>query len=408
MAAVTIIGIGDNGCVGMSAKAYNCIQKAQVLVGGERHLDFFSDFKGEKMTLKNGLMNAIYSIGEKCQEENVVVLASGDPLFYGVGDIITKKVGKEHVEIIPTCSSVQLAFSRIGKKWDDAKVISLHGRGIKGLVNKIRDEYKVFLMTDEVNTPSAISEYLQSYDETDWSFTVCENLEGSNEKIHQFANIADVKGDFSPLNVVILLRDPKKISKRSITARVEDAFQKRMPKKGLITKKEVRAIALMNMELCEDSTVWDIGAGSGSISMESALIAKNGHVYAVETDPLGVEICEENKRSFKVDNVTVVHTSAPEGLSDLPKPDRIFIGGTKGKMEEIISVCYEALKGEGVLVLSAITMQSVALALDVFEKIKLKPEVQLVQVSRGKPLAHYLRYEALNPIHLFTVKKEGK
>ena len=173
-----------------------------------------------------------------------------------------------------------------------------------------------------------------------------------------------------------------------------------------ISKKEVRAIALMNMELSENSTVWDIGAGSGSLSVESALIAKNGNVFAVETDPLGVEICEENKKSFKVDNLTVIHALAPQGLADLPKPDSVFIGGTKGKMEDIISLCFDSLKMDGKLVLSAITLQSVALALETFEKLKLKPEVQLIQVSRGKPLAHYLRYEALNPIHLFTVKKE--
>ena len=170
-------------------------------------------------------MKTIHSLSEKCQEENVVVLASGDPLFYGVGDLITKKVGKEHVDIIPTCSSAQLAFSRIGQKWDDAHFISLHGRPLKGLVNKIQDEAKVLLLTDEDNNPTAIADYLLSYGEKDWSMTVCENLEGKDEKVQTFKNLNQVRGLFSPSMLSFSSGTPSS-SKEKVHSKNEDAFQK--------------------------------------------------------------------------------------------------------------------------------------------------------------------------------------
>ncbi len=405
MAAVTIIGIGDNGCVGMSSKAYNCIQKAQVLVGGDRHLEFFCDFKGRTYSFQEGLISTIDNILKESMENNVVVLASGDPLFYGVGDLLSKKIGMKHIEIIPTCSSIQLAFSKIGKKWDDAKVVSLHGREIKGLANKIKDEHKVFLLTDSVNTPSEIGKYLLEFNQDDWKITICENLEGQDERISHY-NINDLTQDFSDLNVMILIRDKKSVKKRKITAHTEEQFEKRMPKKGLITKREIRGIALLNLEIQEDSIIWDIGAGSGSVSVEAALIAKTGKVFAIETDGLGIEICQENIKKFNTDNVEVIHTKAPNGLAELPRPDRIFIGGTKGQMEDILISCYDKLANDGIIVLSVVLMESVSSAIEILKKMNLDYDVQLIQISRSKSIANSKRYDALNPIHLFTIQKK--
>ena len=404
MAAITIIGIGDNGCVGMTSKAYNCLQKAQVLVGGKRHLDFFSDFKGRRLCFDNGLLNTIDEIEKESEENSIVVLSSGDPLFFGVADLITKRIGIEHVEIIPTCSSIQLAFSKIGKKWDDAKIISLHGKSITGLANKVFDEYKVGLLTDNINTPEVISNYLCKYGQTDWKVTICENLEGPTEKITQY-DINDINGNFSKLNVVILLRDPKKIRPRKVTAHVEDKFKKRIPKKGLITKREIRGLVLMNLELRKDSIVWDIGAGSGSVAIESALIAREGKVYAVETNEECIDMCYENIKSFNTDNVEVIHALAPSGVDKLPAPDAVFIGGTKGKMKEIIELSYQKLKEEGIIVISAILMDSIVKIIEILKENNFDYEVQLIQISRGHNIANSKRYDALNPIHLFTLRK---
>ncbi len=406
MAAVTIVGIGDEGCGGLTSVAFGKIQRAQVLVGGNRQLDFFPDFRGHKISFQNGLMKVISEIASLCEENNVVVLASGDPLFYGVGDLISKKIGKEHIEILPNLSSIQLAFSRIKEKWDNCKVISVHGRPIKGLINKLQHESKVALLTDEENSPIRIASYLKEYNELDWEIHVLENLGGANEKASSFS-VENIKGEFSPLNVVIL----KRISRFTAPAfkiRADEEFAKRMPKKGLITKKEVRALAISNMEIKRDSIIWDIGAGSGSVSIESAKIAIDGEVHAIEVDPEGVEICKENAINFKTDNINVIEGLAPKALEDLPSPDCVFIGGTKGSMKETLSFVLDKLKEGGRVVVSAITLDNVSSAYESFKELGYFPELELVQVSRGKKLAHYMRYDALNPIHLFSVTKKGK
>lgn len=403
MKAITVIGIGDNGCVGLSAKAFNAVAKSQLLVGGERHLAFFPDYSGEKISLENGLMKKLEEVSERAHEENIVVLASGDALFYGIGDLVIKKIGKEHVEVIPYCSSIQIAFARLGMKWDDAGIISLHGKSLKGLINKIQHHHKVALLTDNKNTPEIIANYLLEYDETDWKMFVCEDLENSTEKIKEF-ELHEIEGPFSSLNVIVLLRK-NLFSAPRFTAHDEELFQKKTPKNGLITKKEIRALALMNMGLKKNSCVWDIGAGSGSVAIEAARIAYEGNVYAIEVDDDCHKFCLENIRHFKTDNVEAIHGLAPSALLDLPDPDSVFIGGTKGEMDEIVELSLSRLKPHGRLVISAITFENVSNAYDVCKKTGHEFDVQLIQVSRAQKLASYKRYEALNPIHLFTIYK---
>ena len=178
-----------------------------------------------------------------------------------------------------------------------------------------------------------------------------------------------------------------------------------MPKNGLITKREVRVLSLASLALSPDSVVWDIGAGSGSVSIEAAMLAPRGHVYAIEVDPEGVSICRENARTHGVDNVRVVEGRAPEALSGLETPDAVFVGGSKGSMDEIIAASLDAMRPAGRLVINAVTLENVAEAYAALRGRGLDPDVTLVQVSRGVPLARYQRYEALNPIHIFAVEK---
>jgi precorrin-6Y C5,15-methyltransferase (decarboxylating) len=236
---------------------------------------------------------------------------------------------------------------------------------------------------------------------------VCENLAGPGERVQKLS-LAELAGasDIGPLNVLLLVRsDPSWRRPPALTFLHEDAFAKRMPKKGLITKREVRLLSLASLGIRPDSVVWDVGAGSGSVAIEAALLAYEGRVYAVEVDPEGVEICRENLRTHAVDNVRVVAGRAPEALLDLEAPDAVFVGGSKGSMEEIIAVAFERLKPGGRLVANAITLENAAEAYQAFRRRFLSPEVTLLQVSRAEPLARYMRYEALNPIQIFAVEK---
>jgi precorrin-6Y C5,15-methyltransferase (decarboxylating) len=384
--------------------------KAGVLVGGERHLEFFPQFQGERIVLKDGLSAVLDRVAELAEEQNVCVVASGDPLFFGIGSLVIKRLGTEHVEILPQPSSMQWAFARVGLKWDDAACLSLHGRSSEGFLTRLKSQAKVAILTDEKNSPPVLATRMVEHGETAWVAWVCENLGGPDERVRRF-DVADLAAchDIGPLNILLLVRsDPSWRAPCTIPFLHEDQFAKRMPKKGLITKREVRLLSLAAMGIRPDSVVWDIGAGSGSVSIEAALLTPKGLVYAIEVDPEGVEICRENLLAHAVDNVRVIAGRAPEALADLEAPDAVFIGGSKGSMEEIIDIVMDRLQPGGHLVVNAITLENVAETYQSFRKRGLVPDVTLLQVSRAEPLAHYLRYEALNPIQIFAVEKPSE
>ncbi|ASV10323.1 bifunctional cobalt-precorrin-7 (C(5))-methyltransferase/cobalt-precorrin-6B (C(15))-methyltransferase [Leptospira interrogans] len=410
MKAVTVVGMGDEGCPGLSSIAANAIAKAQILAGGKRHLDFFPQFSGEKIVFKDDLTQTIKRIAELSLEHTICVLASGDPLFFGIGNLIRKKVGPEYVDFIPAPSSIQHAFAKIGIPWDDAEVLSLHGRSSKGLITKLKFLNKVALFTDKINHPKEIASYLLSFNESEWTAFVCENLGGEKEKIRKFdlKSLSEEEG-IDPLNVLILIRNSANWKPPTVVPNVsEENYSKRVPKKGLITKKEVRILSIAFLNIREDSVIWDIGAGSGSIAIEAAQIAKNGKSYAIEIDPEGIEICKQNILLQKTDNVHVISGKAPEVLEKLPDPDCIFVGGSNGDIYEIIRISLNKLSPLGNLVINAVTIDNVSQIYQSFKKLKLVPEVTLLNVSRGRVLKDYLRYEALNPIHIFKIKKPEK
>ncbi len=406
-AAVTLVGVGDDGCASLSARAFNAVSRAQVLAGGQRHLAFFEDFAGERIVLKNGVGPALERIADLANEHHVCVLASGDPLFFGIGSLVIKRLGLRHVEILPQPSSMQWAFAKAGLKWDDAAFISVHGRSARGFLTRLKRLSKVGVFTDDENCPTRIARLMLQYGETAWRAWLCENLAGVDERVRSFsiAELAECS-DVRPLNVLILQRAESGWRPPSaIPFMHEDEFAKRMPKKGLITKREVRLLSLAAMRIRPDSVVWDIGAGSGSVSIEAAMLAPEGRVYAIEVDPEGVEICRENLLAHGIDNVEVIEGRAPEALGALEDPDAVFVGGSKGSMEEILDVALDRLRDGGHIVANAITLENAGEIYKSFKQRGIVPDVTLLQVSRAEPLARYLRYEALNPIQIFSAEK---
>ncbi|MDB4966492.1 MAG: cobL [Myxococcales bacterium] len=406
MKAVTLIGIGDDGCAGLTARAANAVAAAQVLVGGERHLAFFPQFVGERVVLKDKLGEALDRVARLAEENQVAILASGDPLFFGVGALVIKRIGAAHVEILPAPSSVQQAFARVGMKWDDAAFLSLHGRSRDGLLARLRRLGKVAILTDDESSPRWIASQLLAHGQTGWSAWVCERLGGPDERVRRFtveelAACADV----GALNVLILQRDGEWRAPPAISFLHEDEFAKRMPKKGLITKREARLVSLAMLQLRASSVMWDIGAGSGSVAIEASMLAAEGSVYAIEVDPEGVEICRDNVRTHAADNVRVIAGRAPEVLAELPDPDAIFVGGSKGSMAEIVDVALARLKPGGRLVVNAVTLDNVGEIYKCLRERDREPEVIMLNVSRAEPLARYMRWEAQNPIHIFAVTR---
>jgi precorrin-6Y C5,15-methyltransferase (decarboxylating) len=228
--------------------------------------------------------------------------------------------------------------------------------------------------------------------------------------------------EFSPLNVLILkkvgetqqpdsqsesLALPQRLQTQYTFGIPEDEFECMKPRRGLITKTEVRVVSLSKMALQKDSVVWDIGAGSGSVSIESALLAPMGRVYAIEKDEEDVSIINQNLTKFQTPNVRVIHGRAPEALAGLEPPDAVFIGGSGGGMEKILTACLERLKLGGRLVVNLATIENLSEAYGYFKERKINTDVSQVQVSRGSPILNLTRLEAFNPVFVIAVRKEA-
>ncbi len=393
-----LIGIGDNGQESLLPQYAEWIEESEVLIGGERVLSFFPNYQGEKVVVKGGLK----AIVERLQKETrpTVVLASGDPLYYGIGGYLSSKM---NIEVYPYLSSVQLAFSKMGEAWQDAYLVSVHGRSIKGLAQRMDGKAKVALLTDEENSPNRIAEYLLSFGMTEYRAFVAENLQGENEKVGWYELEEMVNHEFSSLNVVIL----KKVADGpNWTLGIDDdEFSQRKPDKGLITKKEIRVLSLYALNLQKDSVVWDVGTCTGSMAIEAAKLAPEGHVFAIEKNEPDLDNCFQNQRKFRTD-LTAIHGKAPHGLETFPDPDAIFIGGTGGEMVDLIQTCCHRLKEGGRIVLNAATIENLYRANEAFAQAGFQTSIMHAQISRSKPILGMNRFVPLNPIYIITAQRK--
>lgn len=396
--SMKLIGIGDNGQESLLPQYAEWIEESEVLIGGERVLSFFPNYQGEKVVVKGGLK----AIVERLQKETrpTVVLASGDPLYYGIGGYLSSKM---NIEVYPYLSSVQLAFSKMGEAWQDAYLVSVHGRSIKGLAQRMDGKAKVALLTDEENSPNRIAEYLLSFGMTEYRAFVAENLQGENEKVGWYELEEMVNHEFSSLNVVIL----KKVADGpNWTLGIDDdEFSQRKPDKGLITKKEIRVLSLYALNLQKDSVVWDVGTCTGSMAIEAAKLAPEGHVFAIEKNEPDLDNCFQNQRKFRTD-LTAIHGKAPHGLETFPDPDAIFIGGTGGEMVDLIQTCCHRLKEGGRIVLNAATIENLYRANEAFAQAGFQTSIMHAQISRSKPILGMNRFVPLNPIYIITAQRK--
>lgn len=394
---IVVVGIGDNGADSLSREALRRISEAEVLLGGERHLAFFPDHPAEKLAIRDNLKE----IAARLQTETrrVVVLASGDPLFYGIAGYLATKIGRDRLEVLPNISSMQLAFARLKESWHDAALVSCHAKPIEEAIDIIRDARKVGIFTDDENTPARIARELLKAGIGGFRAYVCENLGGRDERITACDLAEMAEKSFSPLNVLVLVRkaEAPAVQRRDWTFGIpEEAFYQRQPLKGLITKTEVRVLSLAKMRLRAGSTVWDIGAGSGSVSIEAALLGAN--VWAVEKNKEDCDIIRRNIEKFGTSQVTVVHGAAPAVLAELPDPDAVFIGGSGGEMGELVRICRERLLPGGRLVINVATLENLG-------EVPAS-DVTLVQISRTRPILDLHRFEALNPVFVASWEKE--
>jgi precorrin-6B C5,15-methyltransferase / cobalt-precorrin-6B C5,C15-methyltransferase len=395
---------------GLTAAARELIQNAQVLVGDERTLASIPASKAERLTVGTDL-DALLPRIAAAAAERVVVLASGDPLFYGVARYLCDKLGKDRFEVVPHVSSMQLAFARVKESWEDAFLTNLSTHDLPSVVERMRGAEKVGLFTTEAHPPAADARAMLDRGLDYFTGYVCENLGSPDERVTrgELAELADQA--FAPLNVMILVRKPnvpdrpREAIGRRLFGNPDDAFLQSKPKRGLLTPAEVRAIALAEMDLGPASIVWDIGAGSGSVAVEAAQIAAEGRVYAVEMDVDDHRLIVENAARFGVGNLTPVLGRAPEAWQDLPTPDGIFIGGTGRGIAQLVDDAYRRLRSGGRLVATLSSIDNLAETHHALHAHCPEVKVWMLNFARGNCQMERLRFEASNPVFLVATVK---
>ncbi|MFK5950427.1 MAG: precorrin-6y C5,15-methyltransferase (decarboxylating) subunit CbiE [Methylococcales bacterium] len=418
-----IIGVLDNGIKGLTADTLKLIQSANLVIGASRTLKLFSKqiTHAEQKDLSGQLKDVPRWISTALQaNQQVVVLATGDPLCHGIASYLYKKLTAEQLQIIPNISSIQLAFAQIGLAWQDAKIVSVHSKdatewskgagpehGFYSLLQAMLNTDKLAILTGPENSPDRIVRMMLIENIADqFDISVAENLLCADEKVIQnepAAYIADQA--FNGNDIVILNRKKTRIPVVLFGLQDSDFYQ-RKPDKGLITKREVRAVSLARMQLKPDSIVWDIGAGSGSVGLEAARLCSKGYVYAVEKNSADYEIAGKNADQLAIYNYQLIHSKAPVGLDNWPAPDAIFIGGTGGELAGLIQLCLSRLNPGGWLVMNFVTIENLTTAIETLKQINANWDMTQLQASRSQAILHMYRMQAENPVWIVSAQRK--
>ena len=405
MKNVNIIGIGIGNLDFTHKKSIDLINESDCLMGAKRML---SDFEYlNKDTFESTRAEDIY---EYILKDNIHksfgVLVSGDTGFYSLSKKLTKMLNKNKdikLENIPAISSLQYFCSKLNLSWDSIKFVSAHGRNLN-IISNVMFNKKIFMLTGGELKPKNICKLL--VDKGLGNFLVCvgENLSYYNERIieDKASNIANM--DFESLAVMIIHNDNAiEIDSGFRSIRDDEFITGHAP----MTKSEVRTISIGKLNLKSDSVVYDIGAGTGSVSIETALKLSGGTLYAIEKNKEAAILIKENIEKFRAYNIEIIESVAPEGLDNLPKPDSAFIGGSSGNMDEIID-CLLKKNPRVNIVINTITLQSLNEALEAIEKYKFEDvEIVNVSVSKSKKIGRYDMMMGQNPIYVISGKGSG-
>lgn len=407
---ITIIGIGDDGLEGLTRQARDLVASAGTLVGPASLVSKISRPEQEQIALSPDLEQAAKAI-DSATRQPVVMLASGDPLFYGTARFLCDRLGKDRFEVLPHVSSMQLAFARVKESWDEAYLTNLATQTLDRVIERIRSAEKVGVFTTEESPPKALAQAMRDKGIEYFTFYVCENLGSRDERVTRGKASEIASQDFSPLNVVVLVRDanvpdrPADMIGKRLFGNPDEMFLQSRPKRGLLTPSEVRTIALAEMDLGPSSVVWDVGAGSGSVAIEAARIASGGQVYAIEMDPEDYNLLIENSRRFGTANLRPVLGEAPGAWTDLPDPDAMFIGGTGRAVTQLIEVGWPRLRQGGRLVINIASMENLVMAQRLLQSLSVEVHILMINLARSTQQLDELRLDAANPSFLLMARK---
>jgi precorrin-6Y C5,15-methyltransferase (decarboxylating) len=387
----------------LTPKVREILRKAQVLVGGRRLLDYFPEHPGKQIVLGKDPEGTLAQLPALAERLRVVVLASGDPNFYGVGPLVVKVLGAQNVVVHPNVTAVQAACARLKLAWQDAVVVSLHGRTWTNLEAALdRGAEKVMVYTDPEHTPAAIACRLLERRQGGARLCVLEDLGRPTECLTWLSPAEAREQEFSPLNLVVILPEPASQVPEGAPLHLGLPEEAYAHQGGLITKAEVRAVVLARLSLYPGQVLWDIGAGSGSVGLEASLLLGRGRILAVEKNPDRAAQIAANRDKFRVANLEVICGQAPACLADLPAPDRVFIGGGGAAVGDLLQVVLSRLLPLGVVVLTATLLETLEVARRLLLQEKWLVDVVQLQVSRAQPLSGDCYFKALNPVWIIT------
>jgi len=339
------------------------------------------------------------------QGRPAVVLASGDPLWFGIGRLLLQRFGAERLRFHPAPSSLQLAFARIGRPWQDAGWISLHGRDPEPLAARLQQRPPALaVLTDPSRGGAdAVRRLLQASGlEAAYGFWLCERLGHPAERVQRLAPQAPLPDDLDPLHLVVLIAEPlapvADPAALPLFGLADGLFLQHADRPGLMTKREVRIQLLADLDLPESGVLWDIGAGVGSVGLEALRLRPGLAGWFLEQRGGSAALIQANAERLGVTPAGVIEGRAPQALDALPDPDRVLIGGGGRERAVVLQAVLERLNPGGVVLIPLATVEALAELRPLLEQAGVTVAVSQHQAWRGAPLADGTRLAPLNPV----------
>lgn len=398
---ISLIGIGMGNPENMTLEAKRACEEAELLIGAGRMLEA-ADVSGKAVLnayQAEEIRDYVYSHPEY---EKTAVLLSGDVGFYSGAKKLFQMFEGEEVHVYSGISSLVYLCGKLHTSWEDAKLVSLHGRE-QNVIAAVKNYPKVFALIGKKNGVKELCEKLMEYGMKDVEISVGEELSYAGERITTGSAGELAEQEFSSLCVVLIQNE--KAEKTAVHGiRDEEFLRAKVP----MTKEEVRSVSLSKLGLTEDAVIYDVGAGTGSVSIEMALRAVDGRVYAAEKKPEAVELLKENKKKFGADNLEILEGLAPEILEDLPVPTHAFIGGSSGNLMEILEVILKK-NPKARIVINAIALETVAEAMRCIRELPVTDvDIVTLAVGKSREVGSYHMMMGQNPVYIFSFTGAGE
>ena len=389
---LSVVGIGEDGLAGLSPAARALIETAEFLVGGERHLAMAPPGPAERIRWVRPLADTLNTI-EQCRGRRVTVLASGDPLWYGVGVLLAHHFNPEEMTILPHAGAFSLAAARLGWAIADCGCLSLHGRPLDSLRLHLAPGRRLLALAEDGETPGRVARLLA---ECGWGgsrLTVFEHLGGSREAGHSATAAEWGERLMADLNTIALECEPGPDARplSRLAGLPDDAFEH----DGQLTKREVRAVTLAALAPVYGETLWDIGAGCGSIAIEWLRAAEGSAAVAVERDPARAAMIARNAAALGVPALQIVVGTAPHALPAGPMPEAIFVGGGIGD-PGLLPALWARLPPGGRLVANVVSTEGEGALLT--WQAEYGGTLTRIAVSRAEPLGQHQAWRPLLPV----------